>query len=83
MKNQENMILTKELLEDCGTAGHGFSYKQLEILGVTIPPIKRWKKNIIGTYIKKTDYKELKELKGITKKKGRLNNSNQITLDLW
>lgn len=45
------MLVTNEFLEKGRSDSGGYNRKQLELLGVAWPPLKGWKKAIIGTNI--------------------------------
>jgi hypothetical protein len=42
------MEITNEWLEQWKTPGGGYTRKQLELLGVSWPPAKGWKKSVVG-----------------------------------
>lgn len=58
------MTLTHQNLHAAASAGSGFNYDQLDILGVVCPPRRGWLQSLIGTHISDERYAELLSLKG-------------------
>lgn len=58
------MILTHEILENSRSPRGGWNRKQLELLGVAWPPVKGWKRKLIGTDMDDAKFAELMKLSG-------------------
>lgn len=58
------MILTHEILENSRSPRGGWNRKQLEILGVAWPPLKGWKRKLIGTDLEAEKFDKLMALAG-------------------
>lgn len=65
------MKLTHQIIHSAGTAGIGFNYQQLRILGVKWPPRKGWLSKLIGTEIPADKWELVVRLKGVRNKKAR------------
>ena len=59
------MIITKEFIEKGATNGKGVTCNQFRVLGVGYPPMKGWKKSLIGKEISEDKAKTYLELKGV------------------
>lgn len=70
------MIVTKEWLESGMKSGVGIKKSQCEILGLSYPPLKGWKKKVIGMIITKEQSEAFLELKN----KRRLQKAQKIKL---
>ena len=65
------MQLTYENLHAAASAGSGFNYDQLDILGVVCPPRRGWLQKLIGTHISDEDFAKFLALKGAKQKKSK------------
>ena len=70
-KPLNNMQLTSENLHAAASAGSGFNYDQLDILGVVCPPRRGWLQKLIGTHISDEDYAKVLSLKSAKQKKSK------------
>jgi len=69
--NNESIILTAEIFDLAVSSNRGFSSAQLSLLGITFPPLKGWKKQLIGTLASREVVEEFIALKDkhLTKKR--------------
>ena len=65
------MQLTSENLHAAASAGSGFNYDQLNVLGVVCPPRRGWLQKLIGTHISDDDYAKVLSLKSAKQKKSK------------
>jgi len=61
------MYITNDFLLNIRTKKGGYTKRQLEILDIDWPPIKDWKKTIIGNIINQNQYDELLEISNKSK----------------
>lgn len=64
------IVLTKKLIENFLTKGHGINNKQTQLLGITLS--RRWKTKLVGREISQELYDDLFKLKGSTSQKHNL-----------
>lgn len=57
-REEQEVILTKELIEANKTPAGGYTRSQLEAIGVAWPPKKGWKKGSIGKEISEHAFRE-------------------------
>lgn len=65
------MVITKDFLEMGMTGGSGISSVQLRLIGAGVPPMKGWKKRVIGKRIRQDDAELFVALRGIRGKEAQ------------
>lgn len=58
----ETVELTDELIRAGESRRGGYSARQLEVLGVSWPPVKGWKRDVIGKQIDAASYRRFLNL---------------------
>jgi len=59
------MILTNEMLKAAASNNCGFNKTQLQLLGVSWPPVKGWLRNLEGTYLDDAKWHQVMALSGV------------------
>jgi len=78
------MRITEELLKRGTSRNGGWNKEQLEILGVSWPPIKGWKYRIIGQNISDKDAERFLKLRRVFGVNGKaLKHTDHPDLNLW
>jgi sialic acid synthase SpsE len=56
MVDANGIVLTKEMIDAAATSGCGFTKRQIEAVGVQWPPVKGWKKQLVGKLVTAKQY---------------------------
>lgn len=73
----EPVVLTAEMFSLAVSSNGGYSRKQLALFGIPFPPIKGWKKQLLGTLASRKVVDEFIELKDKHLTKNRKNSKQQ------
>lgn len=79
------IVIDNDFFEKYGTKGMGFTYGQLRSIGVSVPPKRGWKREVIGKKITTEQFESFVSMKGKRGKtidKSRNNTKNQLLVSI-